>query len=398
MEHFSVIQSLCRVGLTGEPEAFAKQVDRLAQRLAKAGDEKSAAILRRLLEAPQRVTELAPSRVELSRSTGGGEVLSRAVRPPHDRETSAPLADIIFEPGGVADDLVLGHDLALAIDALLKEWAAFDRLAAVGVAPSRSCLMFGAPGTGKTLTAMWIAQRLGLPVVVARLDGLVSSFLGTTARNIGMLFEFVDRYRCVLLLDEFDAIAKLRDDPQEVGEIKRVVNTLLQSLDKRADRGVTIALTNHPALLDPAIWRRFEVKIEMPAPGPSERLELFRQFLAPFTTSDVGYHLLAWATDGATGAEVRGIVNSVKRQAALSDQLASGAILDPKTLVPMLHRYHLTSASAAARPRLEALQSGEKPLARALLSESGGAFNQSMVAALLGRDQGTVSRWMREDA
>ena len=136
----------------------------------------------------------------------------------------------------------------------------------------------------------------------------------------------------------------------------------------------------------------------MPAPGPSERLELFRQFLAPFTTSDVGYHLLAWATDGATGAEVRGIVNSVKRQAALSDQLASGAILDPKTLVPMLHRYHLTSASAAARPRLEALQSGEKPLARALLSESGGAFNQSMVAALLGRDQGTVSRWMREDA
>lgn len=81
MEHFSVIQSLCRVGLTGEPGAFAQQVERLVQRLAKAGDEKSASSLRRLLEAPRRATELAPSRVELSRSTGGGEALSRNVRP-----------------------------------------------------------------------------------------------------------------------------------------------------------------------------------------------------------------------------------------------------------------------------------------------------------------------------
>lgn len=400
MDHFSVIQSLCRVGLAGEVEAFAKQVDRLVQRLTKTGDEKEAIALRRLLETPQRIIELAPSRVELSRTAGAGagEILTRNVRPPHDRETSAPLADIVFEPAAMADDLVLGRDLGLAIDALLEEWSAFDRLAAVGVAPSRSCLMFGAPGTGKTLTAMSIAQRLGLPVVVARLDGLVSSFLGTTARNIGALFEFADRYRCVLLLDEFDAIAKLRDDPQEVGEIKRVVNTLLQSLDKRADRGVTIALTNHPALLDPAIWRRFEVKIEMPAPGSSERLDLFRQFLAPLTTSEVGFELLAWATDGATGAEVRSIVNSVKRQAALSDRFESDRELEPKGLVQMLQRYHLTSASGAARPRLEALQSGEKPLARALLSESGGAFNQSTVAGLLGRDQGTVSRWVREEA
>jgi hypothetical protein len=398
VDHFSVIQSLCRVGLAGETETFRKQVERLAQRLAKAGGEKEAVALRRLLDAPQQVTELAPSRVELSRVIGPGEPLSTSIRPPHDKETSAPLAQIIFDPGSVVENLVLSTELSHAVDAVLEEWKAFEELAAVGVAPSRSCLLFGAPGTGKTLTAMSIAQRMGLPVVLARLDGLISSFLGTTARNIGNLFEFADRYRCVLLLDEFDAIAKLRDDPQEVGEIKRVVNTLLQSLDQRAGRGVTIALTNHPSLLDPAIWRRFEVKIEMPAPGQQERLTLFKRFLAPLTTSDVGFQLLAWATEGATGAEVRGIVNSVKRQAALSGQLADGPELQPKSLIPMLQRYHLTSASGTARPRLEALRCGEKPLARALLGDAIGGFNQSIVAALLGRDQATVSRWMREDA
>ena len=293
---------------------------------------------------------------------------------------------------------VLSEELGQAVDAVLQEWRAFDRLAAVGVAPSRSCLLFGAPGTGKTLTAMSIAHRMEVPVVLARLNGLISSFLGTTARNISALFEFADRYRCVLLLDEFDAIAKLRDDPQEVGEIKRVVNTLLQKFDQRADRGVTIALTNHPGLLDPAIWRRFEVKIEMPAPGGSERLDLFRRFLAPLTTSDVGFQLLSWATEGATGAEVRGIVNSIKRQAALSDRLAGGLELDPKGVIQMLERYFLTSASGISRPRLEALQSGEKPLARALLGDPAGTFNQSIVAGLLGRDQATVSRWMRDDA
>ena len=81
-----------------------------------------------------------------------------------------------------------------------------------------------------------------------KLDGLVSSFLGTTARNIGNLFAFANRHRCILLLDEFDAIAKVRDDPQEVGEIKRVVNALLQNLDTRRDVGFTIGITNHPKL------------------------------------------------------------------------------------------------------------------------------------------------------
>ena len=121
------------------------------------------------------------------------------------------------------------------------------------------------------MLARYIADQLGLPCVEARLDGLMSSFLGTTARNIGALFDFANRYRCVLFLDEFDAVAKARDDAQEVGEIKRVVDTLLQSLDSRNGTGITLAATNHEHLLDSAVWRRFDSRIEIKAPDAEAR-------------------------------------------------------------------------------------------------------------------------------
>ncbi|WP_416193505.1 AAA family ATPase [Nitrobacter sp. TKz-YC01] len=139
-------------------------------------------------------------------------------------------------------------------------------------------MIYGAPGTGKTRLAYWIARKLDMPILLVKLDGLVSSFLGTTARNIGNLFTFANRYRCVLLLDEFDAIEKVRDDPQEVGEIKRVVNALLQNLDVRQNIGFTIGITNHSKLLDPAVWRRFEIQLEIPKPDFEVRKAIAEYF------------------------------------------------------------------------------------------------------------------------
>ena len=133
------------------------------------------------------------------------------------------------------------------------------------------CLIYGPPGVGKTKLARYLARQLELPCVEVRLDGLMSSFLGTTASNIGALFDFANRYRCVLFLDEFDAVAKARDDVQEIGEIKRVVNTLLQSLDSRNGAGITVAATNHEHLLDHAVWRRFDSRIELHKPDPDVR-------------------------------------------------------------------------------------------------------------------------------
>src|SRR6185503_3282947 len=193
---------------------------------------------------------------------------------------------------------ILTEELESALEALLREWDDDERLRSMGISPTHSCLIFGAPGTGKTLMSMHLAAKLGLPVVLARLDGLMSSFLGTTARNIGTLFEFANRYRCILLLDEFDALAKLRDDPQEVGEIKRVVNTLLQNVDKRTAIGFSIAITNHETLLDPAVWRRFEVRIRVPVPAEQEREKILQQYLQPLPTNPAEIRFLSWVTDG----------------------------------------------------------------------------------------------------
>ncbi|MFM7459509.1 MAG: AAA family ATPase, partial [Burkholderiales bacterium] len=203
-----------------------------------------------------------------------GEVLTRNTPLPIDKETARPLADVIFPDEMPAVAPHFEEPLATAARALAQEWRSASALLEMQVEPARTCLIYGPPGTGKTTLALWLSGQLGLPAVVARLDGLISSFLGTTARNVGNLFAFASRYRCVLILDEFDAVAKVRDDPHEVGEIKRVVNALLQNMDIRRGNGLTIAVTNHEALLDPAIWRRFEIQLCVPRPGYAGRLAI----------------------------------------------------------------------------------------------------------------------------
>jgi len=397
VEHFAVIQSICRVGLATGDEKFRKQVERLRDRLLKSGDSEAATTVDSLLAIDQRATTLEPSRVELSRSLSG-ERLTTAVNPPFDKESGAPLAQIILEPGNAFLPPILTADLKSALDSMLREWADDEKLRAIGLTPTHSCLIFGAPGTGKTITAMHVAARLGLPIVLARLDGLMSSFLGTTARNIGTLFEFANRYRCVLLLDEFDAVAKLRDDPQEVGEIKRVVNTLLQSLDVRARLGLTIAITNHPSLLDPAIWRRFEVKIEMPLPPMIARKRLITEFLSPVTVHDSALHLLVWASDGVSGSEVRSMAHAIKRYLVLEKSGTEQVHLDGGDALEALRRYYVTSANLGDRARLAALRAEPRSIARTLLKSEDGAFTQASVAQLLGRDQTTIGRWVKEES
>jgi len=225
MEHFAAVQSIIRAGLTGDQVAFDRQVARLRKRLIKAGQVKEAETIDRLIKAAEEVKDLTPSRVEVSRTPVSGEQLTQDTNPPIDRETGARLCSIDF-PSAKHDRAPI-YDLAVnnTIEGLLSEWMNAAALQDVGVDPTRSLLIFGPPGSGKTLTAHYIAQQLQLPLITARIDGLISSFLGTTARNIANLFDFANRYACVLLLDEFDALAKL-----PVAEAKPLVEHAVRSL------------------------------------------------------------------------------------------------------------------------------------------------------------------------
>lgn len=330
MEHFAVVQSIIKAALAGDEAGVRKQVNRLEARLSKAGANNEVAAIERLLNTSTEVKQLTPSQVEVSRVLITGEKLTPEVHPPIDRETGAQLCLIDF-PEQRTPKPVYSNPAQETIDGLLAEWRNSSALMSVGVEPTRSLLIYGPPGTGKTISAHYIAEQLGLPLVTARIDGLISSFLGTTARNIANLFDFANRYACVLLLDEFDALAKLRDDPHEVGEIKRVVNTLLQNLDRRRQFGVTIAITNHDRLLDPAVWRRFETQLHITEPELAAREALIRRFLAPIEADDSTVRIFSYCLPGRSGADLERLCRAVKRTIAMANKAP-----EPSTLFSSL--------------------------------------------------------------
>jgi ATPase family associated with various cellular activities (AAA) len=391
MEHFSIIQALCRAAM-GEPTpALRKQIERLKDALAKDGEEKQAASLAGILATAERLKEMAPSRIERSRAGLSGETLGRNTPVPVDRETSAALAEIIFPSEVEGAPPLFNSTVTQAVGTIVDEWTDFEALATVDIMPSKTCLIYGAPGTGKTRLALWIARKLELPVVLVKLDGLVSSFLGTTARNIGNLFAFANRYRCVLLLDEFDAIAKVRDDPQEVGEIKRVVNALLQNLDVRQNIGLTIGITNHSKLLDPAVWRRFEVQLEIPKPDFEVRKAIAAMFMPPVKAPDSHLRLIAWFTEGSTGAEIESLVRTYKKATTVRED-------DRRGLLDTLRQFATLNAARIQSERRTLLFHDPANLFRAMRDDPILAFSMADIGEIAGRDKSTVSRQLGRQA
>lgn len=390
MEHFSIVLAVCRAAMQAPNPAIENHLRRLAKALVKDGNTDQAQALTKLLQSSVKSVEIQPSRVVLSLASMGGEALTPNVKAPVDKETSAPLAEIIFPDAAKSVVPIFDVGLSGSVDGLLEEWRNIDRLKKVGVKPALSLMMFGAPGTGKTLLAHYMARELGYPLVVARLDGLVSSFLGTTARNISNLFTFANRYKCILLLDEFDAVAKLRDDPNELGELKRVVNTLLQCLDERSALGFTVAITNHESLLDPAVWRRFDIRIEVPKPNWDARIQILKaQFKAGVQLSAVQLSFLAWVSKGYSGSDIEKLSDFIKRKYAI--------LGEKYDFVDAVRKYVQLSAQVSESSNRDLVAGKPEDLAYALAHDSEVVMPQDKLAELFDRTQSTISRWARKD-
>jgi len=227
------------------------------------------------------------------------------------------------------EDPVFADSIQMELTSVIEERRRESELAAVGLSPLRSLLLTGPPGVGKTLAARFIAKELKRPLLTLDLASVMSSYLGRTGTNIRAVLEYAKRAPSVLLLDEFDAIAKRRDDAGEVGELKRLVTVLLQEVDEWPSSGVLIAATNHPDLLDPAVWRRFERVIEFPKPSRQEIEQLLEKQLESTVVAKLKKSF-AVLLEGKSFADIVRQIESARRMAVLDKMSLEQAIV--KTL------------------------------------------------------------------
>lgn len=277
---------------------------------------------------------------------GGGE--ERRLRPfrtlhawendiPKDGDRGLPLL-MVLDPQRELAELVLSDSVRGDLERFAFESSRAELLRAHGVAPPSRLLLCGPPGCGKTSVAEAVARRLLLPLVVVRFDVVISSYLGETASNLRKIFDFVATRPMVVLFDEFDAIAKHRDDDFEHGELKRVVNAFLQLMDGLRGDNVIVAATNHQGMLDSAVWRRFDEVLQLGLPDSAARRRVLLNSMCGLSILGVpDWETLLARTESLSHADVERIAHMAVREALLDDH----ASVAPEMLMRAAERYQM---------------------------------------------------------
>ncbi|KFK93355.1 MULTISPECIES: AAA family ATPase [unclassified Serratia (in: enterobacteria)] len=275
-------------------------------------------------------------------------------------------------PVHLSVDPLWPEHIVTSLTRFVSEWEKRKKLLDNGLLPSRSLLMDGPPGVGKTLAAKWLAEKLNLPLLTLDLASVMSSFLGKTGNNIRAVLDYARSFPCILLLDEFDSIAKKRDDASDVGELKRLVTVLLQAIDEWPHTSILVAATNHGDLLDPAVWRRFDRVVGFDYPSE----DLIRKFLIK---NDIPQGVAGNISDRLVGrsfAVIERSINQAKRNSilegipvnkAMIEELFEGESLEK--LVKVMHEKGMSQRLISSELSLS------RPLVKKLI-EIGGAENE----------------------
>ena len=296
------IKALLKSHLEGDDDRFFAVAMQVAAHEARLGHGKLAEELRAMVdEAKGRIGTVRPVPIGRPR----GELANLL-------ETSYPK----FRLG----EMILSDVLAEQIGRVIREQRHAGRIVSHGLSPRRKLLLIGPPGTGKTFTATVLAGELHVPLFQVRLDGLITKFMGETAAKLRQIFDATSRNRGLYFFDEFDAIGSQRSLANDVGEIRRVLNSFLQMIEQDGSHSLVVAATNHPRILDPALFRRFDDVLHYELPDRSQIAALLKRRLAGSVAKGIRWENLAELAQGLSYAEVTRAANEALKDALIHDR------------------------------------------------------------------------------
>jgi SpoVK/Ycf46/Vps4 family AAA+-type ATPase len=305
MANADQVKALVKSHAEGDDTRFYSVALQVAARAARSGQNHFAQELRDLVD------ELRKDAQRRGRRRGPVPVAQ-------PRGDLAGLLSVSYPATRMAD-LVLDDHVREQLERAIVEQRQHDRLQAQGFRPLRRVLLIGAPGTGKTMSASALAGELRLPLFVIRLDGLITKFMGETAAKLRLVFDALAETRGVYLFDEVDALGGERGRDNDVGEIRRVLNSFLQFLEQDQSESLLVAATNHPQLLDRAMFRRFDSVIQYPLPTPAIGRAVIRNRLANVRLGKVAWAQVERASAGLSHAEI-----TLAAERAAKDTILSG--------------------------------------------------------------------------
>ena len=297
------LRALLKSHLEGDDQRFYSVAMQVAAHEAKLGHGKLAEELRAIID-------------EAKSRRGGAQAPVPITRP------KGELANLLTAtyPKARLSGMVLHDALAQQIQRVIREQRHGERILSEGLALRRKLLLVGAPGTGKTLTASVLAGELGLPLLQVRLDGLITKYMGETAAKLRQIFDATGQTRGVYFFDEFDAIGSQRGMANDVGEIRRVLNSFLQMIEQDDSHSLVVAATNHPEILDPALFRRFDDVLHYELPNEPQLAALLRSRLARCAVKGTSWKRLARHALGLSYAETTRAADEVLKDALIHDR------------------------------------------------------------------------------
>lgn len=300
------IVALLRSNLDGDQEHFLSVATQLAAHEARQGHGKLALELREIIDATRNKAL---------------KVTRRGAGPVPMAQPKGELADLLHARYSdiLLSSMVLDPELRERLKRVVQEQRQQEKLKSRGLAPRRKLLLVGPPGSGKTMTAAALAGELKLPLFTVRYDGLIGKLMGETASRLRLVFDAIASQRGVYFFDEFDAIGTQRAGPNDVGEIRRVLNSFLQFIEADDGQSLILAATNHPELLDKALSRRFDDVIIYEAPSSDIAFGILRNRLATFDTSSVDWARVLREANSLSQAELTRVADETAKVAVLDN-------------------------------------------------------------------------------